>query len=463
MAPLLLLALLQPVEARKPKKAPPAPDMEAVSAELLGKALASSDAYEELRELCDDIGHRFSGSPQLDKAIDWAAEEMRQDGLQVTLEPVEIRRWVRGPATLELLAPRPAPLTIMALGGTVSTPAEGIEADVLVVDDFDELEARSEEAKGRIVVYDRPFTTYGETVRYRWDGANQAAKHGAVASLVRSVTDHSLHTLHTGGMGYEDEGPKIPHAAITVESATMLHRMQEAGTTPRLRMVMEAKDEEPVRSHNVVGEVRGRENPEQIVVLGCHLDSWDVGQGAQDDGAGCVTVMAAGALLQSLDVAPRRTVRVVLYTNEENGLAGGKAYAEAHQDERIVAAIEDDTGAGTPHGWRVHGPDSDNPAESVRGPQIIEALRPYVEPLSTLGSETLRPAWSGADIGPLLASGTVGFGLDHDMTEYWWIHHTEADTFEKVDPDNVRRSVATMTLMAWALAEMPTPVDEVGK
>lgn len=461
MLPLLLLALLAPAEAGK-RKAPPAPDLEATGAELMGRALSDPEPYEELRELCDEIGHRFSGSPQLDKAIEWAAEEMRQDGLDVQLEPVKIRRWVRGPASAELLAPRPAPITVLALGGSVATPADGIEAEVLVVSTFEELEARSAEAKGRIVVYDAPFTSYGETVRYRWDGANQAAKHGAVASLVRSVTNHSLHTLHTGGMGYEEEGPQIPHAAITVEDASTLHRMQEAGHTPRIKLHLDAKDEPLADSFNVVGEIRGRTHPDEIIVLGCHLDSWDVGQGAQDDGAGCVTVMQAGALLRALPVPPRRTVRIVLYTNEENGLAGGKAYAEAHKGERIVAAIEDDTGAGAPKGFRIHAADADTPADSTRAPLIIEQLRAQVQALDTVDAAVLRPAWGGADIGPLRANGTVTMGLDHDMSGYWAIHHTEADTFEKVDPVLVRQSAAAMTLMAWVLSEMETPIDRIG-
>jgi carboxypeptidase Q len=454
--PSLLLLLALPALAA-PRKPTQAPDPAATAALLLGQALSSDEAYEELRELCDDIGHRISGSPQLDAAIDWGMRRMTEDGLAVTLEPVDVPRWVRGPAKLELLPSRAGlaarELAILALGSSVSTPPEGIEAEVYVVSSFDAFDPAR--AKGKIVVWDAPFVGYGETVRYRGEGASVASRAGAVASLVRSVTDRSLYTPHTGNQRYAADVIPIPAAAITPEDAATLHRLQDHGSTPRLRLQLTATTEADVRSANVVGELRGRERPEEIVVLGCHLDSWDVGQGAQDDGAGCVTVMQAGALLAALPQAPRRTVRVVLFTNEENGLRGGKAYAAAHASERIVAAVEDDTGAGAPLGFSADLRDAKGDPDPAAFARLQAALQPQLGWLRPVGAAHLEAGWSGADIGGVVENGALGFGLEHDMSGYWIIHHTDADTFEKVDPDLVRRNVAAMTVFAWALAETP--------
>ncbi len=452
----LLLSLLAtpPAMARPSAKTPP-PDLETTAATLLGQALASDEAYTELRELCDTIGHRLSGSPQLERAVAWGAEHMRADGLTVSLEPVEVPHWIRGEARLTQVSPIDDELGVIALGGTISTPPGGIEADVLVVGSAEELEARAEEAKGKIVLFDVPFTTYGETVRYRWDGANMASRAGAVASLVRSVTNRSLQSPHTGSMGYDDDVTPIPHAATTIEDATRLHRLQQAGITPRVRLELRSEFAETADSFNVIGELRGRERPDEVIVLGCHLDSWDVGQGAQDDGAGCVVVMEAVAQLAALPVGPRRTVRAVLYTNEENGLGGGKAYAAAHAGERIIAAVEDDTGSGAPMGFRVDARTSEGETDEAGVQRALEVLGPYTRLIAPTGADTLHAGYGGADIGPLVVkTGAFALGLDHDMTGYWPIHHTEADTFDKVDPAMVKRNVAAMTVLAWVLAEL---------
>jgi carboxypeptidase Q len=442
---LLLIAALA-----APRKAPPPPDASATAGALLGAALLDGEAYDEIAYLADVIGPRFSGSPGLDQAIAWTAQRMRDDGLAVHTEAVDVPVWVRGPASLDVVAPERRSLSLLALGGSVSTPASGLEADVLVVSTFEELEARRSEAVGHIVVWDAPFTGYGETVKYRWAGASVAAGAGAVASLTRSVTPTSLHTPHTGGQGYADGVVQIPTAAITVEDAAWLHRLQDRGVTPRLRIQLTAEQRADAPSANVVGELRGRERPDEIVVIGCHLDTWDVGRGAQDDGAGCATVMAAGALLAALPQPPRRTLRVVLFTNEENGLRGGKGYAAAHAGERIVYAVEDDTGAGAPLGFGVDRPDGAEPAAA--------ALQPWAPWLAPVGADVIRVGHSGADIGPLVKQGAVGLGLEHDMTGYWPIHHTEADTLDKIDPAMVRRNVAAMAVMAWILTEVaPTP------
>jgi carboxypeptidase Q len=456
--------------ARRAPPVPP-PDADAVAGELVAAALASAEPWEELVELADTIGHRISGSPQLERAVAWGAAQMAADGLTVTTEPVSVPHWARGPASLHVELPWPPfedEIDLLALGNSVATPPEGLRAPVLVVGSFEELTARAAEAAGKVVVYDVPFTDYGATVRYRTQGASEASRVGAVAALVRSVTTASLDTPHTGNQRYAEGVTPIPVAAITVEDSAKLHRLQERGvsTVVRLRLDAAAAGEKP--SHNVVGELRGRDLPGEVVVLGCHLDSWDVGQGAQDDGAGCVTVMQAGALLRALPVAPRRTVRVVLFTNEENGLRGGKAYLAAHASERVVFAVEDDSGAGVPLGLEVEARLPDGGDDHAR----MEAFRAggsrLLGWLAPLGAGAFTGQGSGADISPWVAAGAFGLGLHHDMTGYWPIHHTDADTLDKIDPAVVRRNAAAMAVTAWYLAEVaevpprgPAPDPEV--
>jgi Zn-dependent M28 family amino/carboxypeptidase len=423
----------------------PAPDIDAVAADLLGAALASDEAYRELAGLCDGIGHRITGSPELDRAIDWGIAELTADGMTVRREPVTVPVWVRNGAKATLLGAHPRDLPILALGRSGATPPGGIDAEVVVVDSFAAYAALPDSAvAGRIVVWDVPFTDYGDTVAYRWSGAIEGAKRGAVASLVRSVTPISLNTPHTGVMGVEDGKTPLPAAALTIEDATALHRLAAAGPT-RIHLEIGAQAKPDGQSANTVGERLGREHPEEIVVLGCHLDSWDVGQGAQDDGAGCAIVMEAGALLAALPVAPRRTVRVVLYTNEESGGAGGKGYLAAHAGERHVGVLEADTGAGRPLGFRVDV--GENQAPDLAG---LARLKGWLAPL---GATQLEPGGAGADVGPLVESGVPGLGLINDMTGYWPIHHTMADTFDKIDPMALRFNVAAVTLAAWWLAE----------
>ncbi|MCK6528821.1 M20/M25/M40 family metallo-hydrolase [Myxococcota bacterium] len=347
---------------------------------------------------------------------------------------------------------------MLGLGGSVGTPPGGIEADVVVARDFAHLESLGEAVRGRIVLFDVPFTDYGETVAYRGRGASAAARLGAVAVLIRSVTPTSLSTPHTGALGYAGDAPRIPAAALTVEDAASLHRLADRGIVPRVRLEMGARTAPDGTSANVVGEVRGREHPGEVVVLGCHLDSWDVGQGAQDDGAGCVTVLEAARLIGALPQRPRRTVRVVFYTNEENGLRGARAYAEQHRDElpRHVAAVEADTGSGAPLGFRVHVPGGgDGGAESPLAGEVMDRLRGVGVLLEPLSAAHLRLAHGGADIGPLVTAGVPGFGLDQDMSGYWPIHHTAADTFDKVDPKLLARNVAAVAVLAYWLAEIP--------
>ncbi len=455
LAAIASLTLLLAIPAQGKRRAAP-PDLEKVAAQLLGEALVSGEPWEELIFLCDRIGHRLSGSDALQRAVTWGAEQMRQDGLSVQIEPVQVPRWIRGAESLQMSAPIERPLPMLGLGMSVGTPPEGIEAEVLVVDDFDHLAELGEAVAGRIVLFDVPFTTYGETVAYRVGGPSRAAELGAAAVLVRSVSPESLSTPHTGTLVYDEAAPQIPAAAITLEDAAAIRRLSERGVPVHLRLQMEARLDGEATSANVVGELLGRESPEEIVVVACHLDSWDVGQGAQDDGAGCVAAMEVGRLLAALPVAPRRTVRVVLYTNEENGLGGGRAYAEAHADERHVAALEMDTGAGQPLGFRVDVRSGGDPeANAAEAERIVGLLAEWAPLLDPVGAGAFHPSWSGADIGPLVAQGALGLGLDQDVSGYWPIHHTPADTVDKIDPQILNRNTAALAVMIWLLAESP--------
>lgn len=414
---------------------------------IIATARADSSSYHRLGDLVDRFGHRLSGSESLEQALDWILGEMRRDGLEnVRGERVMVPRWVRGAESASLVEPRRAPLHMLGLGGSIGTPAAGITAPVMVVTSFDDLSARAAEARGKIVLFDVPFTTYGQTVQYRSRGAIEAARVGAVAALIRSVASLSLRTPHTGALGYDTTVRRIPAAALSVEDAAMLHRMYQRGERIVVSLRMSARTLPDVPSRNVVAEVVGRERPDEIVVLGGHIDSWDVGQGAVDDGGGSVAAWEAVRLLQRLGLRPRRTLRVVLWTNEENGLRGANAYREAHEAElsRHMLAIESDGGVFAPRGFSVAGADS-----AVAMVQEIASL------LEAIGATAVRAGGAGADVGPLVRRGVPGAGLDVDPTRYFWYHHSEADTFDKIDAAEMMDCVAAMAVLAYVVAEMP--------
>ncbi|HKP28446.1 MAG TPA: M28 family metallopeptidase [Gemmatimonadales bacterium] len=417
------------------------------AARLIAAATRDSAAWNRIAKLSDTFGPRFSGTPNLERAIEWVLAEMQKDGLEnVRGEAAMVPRWVRGAESAELVSPRPQRLPMLGLGGTVGTAPNGITADVLVVSSFDDLKARAAEARGRIVLYDVPFTNYGATVQYRGTGAIEAAKVGAVASLVRSVTPYSMRTPHTGGMRYDSTVTRIPAAALTVEDAMMLHRMQDRGEKIRITLKMEAQTLPDVQSHNVVAELRGSEKPDEIVVMGGHIDSWDVGSGAMDDGGGVVIAWEALRVMKALGLRPRRTIRVVGWTNEENGLRGGTAYRDAHQAEldKHVVAIESDGGVFRPIGFGFTGSDA---ARSI--------LKDVVALLKPIGADTLLAQGGGADIGPIMQRGVPGMSHVVDGTKYFWYHHTDADTPDKLDPAEVARNVAAMAVVAYVIADLP--------
>ncbi len=431
---------------------------------LIGAALASDHAYLRLSQLCDGIGHRISGSPELDRAIAWAAASMREDGLErVRLQPAMVPHWVRGQEHAEMVEPGPQRLSMLGLGRSIATPPGGLTAEVVAVSSFAELDSLPADAvRGRIVLYDVPFTNYGETVRYRGSGANRAAARGAVAALVRSVGPVSLRTPHTGNMSaYVDSIPKIPGAAVSLEDASMIHRLLARGQRVRVHLEMEARMLPDTLSHNVIGEIRGRERPDEIVVVGGHIDSWDVGRGAQDDGAGCVISMEALRLIRKLGLRPRRTLRCVLWTNEENGGRGAQAYVDSLGATvgTHVAAVESDGGAERPTGfelgaYRIGTDSTDAPRAALaeaRGREIGRLL-------AGLGAERIAGGGSDADIGPLMRKGVLGVAHRTTMEHYFDWHHTAADTPDKVDPIELRKNVAALAVMVFVLADMSEPL-----
>jgi carboxypeptidase Q len=415
---------------------------------LIAAATADEFAWNRLAELTDTFGNRLAGSQNLSRAIQWAVETMKADGLDaVRTEKVMVPRWVRGQESAVIVDPPTHPITILGLGGSVATPAAGIESDVMVVRDFQALEARAAEAKGKIVLFNVPYTTYGETVPYRSGGARAAASHGALAVLVRAVGPMGLRTPHTGGMQYAADPPKIPAAAIAAEDANRIQRLVNRGRRVRVRLRMQARFEPDVESANVIGEIRGRELPDEVVLVGGHLDSWDVGTGASDDGVGCIVTWEALRLMKKLGIQPRRTVRLVLFTNEENGLRGGNAYRDAYraQAEHHVLALESDSGVFAPSRLGFTGGDAAR--------KLVNEIGRLLAPL---GLEQIGPGGGGADIGPIAQAGKVPMmAYQGDSTRYFTIHHTPADTIDRIAPEEVSKAVAAISVMTYVIADMP--------
>ncbi len=446
-----------------PEQAPPsalATQYGDVVARIAAAAASDGLAYERLQHLCDVIGPRLSGSEGLERAVAWTARTMRDDGLDaVHVQEVQVPHWVRGREGARLVEPRTTPLRMLGLGNSVGTPEGGITAELVVARDFAELDALGDAPRGRIVLFDAampPYDAergsgYGETVIYRSIGASRAAARGAVACLVRSVTARSLATPHTGMLRYEREAPEIPAAAVCTEDSAMLARLVRAGERVVVHLEMEAHFEADAPSGNVIGEITGSELPDEVVLLAAHLDSWDVGQGAHDDGGNCMAVLDALRLLRSLGLRPRRTIRAVLFTNEENGLRGSRDYVNAHALEiaRYQAAIEADSGSYRPLGFTAPAAkDERSSAVRARLEEVAALLRP-------LGADRLRDGGGGADIGAMGAFGVPLLGLDVEGSRYFDVHHTWADTFDKIDRDELLACEAVLAATAYVLADMP--------
>jgi carboxypeptidase Q len=444
-------ALAQNDKAAQPRAEDPTArelsDYQSVADKLIRAATETDSAFQRLAELCDTFGPRFSGTTNLEAAIDWALAKMKADGLEnVHGEDVMVPHWVRGEESAELLKPTRQKLPMLGLGGSVATPKGGITAPVLVVRSFEDLKQRAGEAQGKIVLFNAPFVNYSQTVTYRTRGASQAAKAGAVASLVRSITPFGLQTPHTGAMTYEAGLPRIPHAAITLEAADQMQRWQERGEPVVVRLKMSAKLLPDAHSRNVVAEIVGRERPEEIVLVSGHLDSWDISPGAIDDGGGVLSAWEAVRLMHTLRLRPRRTVRVVLWTNEENGLRGARNYAERHRPElpRHVVAIESDRGVFQPTGFTFKG-----------GQQAKEIIAQVGALLGPLRADQLSPGGGGADVAQLAPAGVPVMELTVEDSKYFWFHHTTADTPDKVNPKELSRCAAAMAVMAYVVADLP--------
>jgi len=419
---------------------------------LMGAALGEGRAYKIAESLTDGVGPRPSGSDGAARAVKWAVGEMRALGFKnVHTEPVRVPHWIRGAADAEVIAPARQQMHVVALGPSVPTGPDGITADVVAVESFEQLKAIGDGARGKIVLFNPPamqrgssFSEYGRLQAFRGGGAAAAAKQGAVAALVRSAGTGAFRLPHTGAMHYDEATPKIPAAAVSAEDADLIGRLIGSRRGPvRVHLVLTPKFDADVESANVVGEVPGRDRPGEIVLLGAHLDSWDLATGAVDDAAGCAIVMDAARIIAAAPRGPRRTVRVVLFMNEEMGLSGARAYAQAHAAElgKHVAALEVDSGQGRPAGF------------GVVGAGGVALLKKIAAPLATLGAANVVEAQeAGADLMPM--GGKVAeLSIDQDLTSYFDWHHTAADTFDKLDPMDMALNVAAVTVVAYGLAD----------
>jgi carboxypeptidase Q len=434
-------------------------DDAAILRSLFTQALEKQQSYEWLRELCA-IGPRFAGSPQASEAVEWGFETMsKMDFDTVYLQEVSVPHWVRGMESAVWRGGRNRgnwPLAVTALGGSVSTPSQGIRAQVVEVKDYDMLDSLGKlgQLEGKIVFYNYPmkqhfiktFHAYGDAVKYRWLGAARASEYGAVASVIRSLTHRTDDFPHTGSMTYQDAEVKIPAGALSTIAADKLSEMLIENPTGELELTLLSEDLGRAVSYNVIAEKYGTTFPEEILLMGGHLDSWDLAEGAHDDGAGCVHAMGAAQLLFEKNLALKRTLRVVLYMNEEFGLDGARMYAEATKDQRHVVAIESDAGGYIPRGFSFD-TDSVNLLK-------IQALQPLFVPY---GLFEFIPGGSGADVGQIRGKNMVLGGLRPESQRYFDVHHAATDVFEAVHPRELEIGTAAMAALIYLLDKYDIP------
>lgn len=428
---------------------------------IFKEALRNGKGYEWLDHLSNKIGGRLSGSPQAAKAVEYTKSVL--DSLQaakVFLQECKVPHWVRGEKEQAYLIDESTgkrnELTICALGGSIATPEKGITAPVVEVRSWDELDKLGKESvSGKIVFYNTPmspdfystFQAYGTSVGYRWAGAARAAKYGAVATIVRSMTLALDDFPHTGSMGYNDTIPKIPACAISTLDAEMLSKqLMKKNSTPKVFLKMSCEKLPDATSYNVVAEIKGSTHPEEIICFGGHLDAWDNGDGAHDDGAGCVQAMEVIRIFKALGIMPKRTIRAVLWMNEENGGRGGAKYAEEAKakNENHIAAIESDAGGFTPKGFTM---------ETEGDKSRLDKIRSWKNLFLPWGLYDWDRAGSGADIDHLRSHGTVLISLSPDSQRYFDYHHAPSDTYDKVNKRELHLGAASIAALVWMISE----------
>lgn len=423
---------------------------EIIARAIMNEALKGSfkgTTWTGLSYFTEKFGPRLSGSQPLERSIDYVLKESADYGLEnVHGENVTVPFWVRGKESATLLSPRQMDIAILGLGTSIATPLpEGITAEAIVVNSFEELIDRKNEVPGKIVVYNQEFVSYGETVRYRTNGATEASKYGAVAALIRSVTPYSLYTPHTGHQSYGENVTKIPVASITVEDATLLRAMANRNELIIINLKMQAVNLPPTISRNVVADFRGSTNPEKIVVVSGHIDSWDVGLGAMDDGGGAFISWYAVKLLKYLNYRPRRTVRLIMWTAEEMGYVGALDFIKNHKSEQnnLQFVMESDSGTFTPLGIEYTGTD-------IVG-CILERIMTLLSPMGNL---TVRSPNQGPDISTWINEGVPGGSLWNQDDKYFYYHHTKADTMLVENSDSLDKGTALFAAVAYILADL---------
>jgi carboxypeptidase Q len=433
---------------------------------LVRTALVEGRAYDNLSALCAAAPHRLAGSEGAAAAVEWGQRAMLADGLEnVRLEPVTVPVWVRGEVQRLVLVSPPelagVELPILALGGSIATPPVGLEAEVVEITSWEQLEALDatglQPLAGRIAFFNRPMDpallhqgeAYGRAVDQRSRGASEAARRGAVAAIVRSMTTSLDDFPHTGAMNNADDAPQVPAAAVSTLGAERLSAALRSGQRVVARLQLDCHTLPDAPSHNVVGEIVGRERPDEVVVLGGHLDCWDVGQGAMDDGGGCCQAIEALRLMQSLGLRPRRTVRAVLFMNEENGLRGARAYHATHAAGMPghLLAIESDSGPFTPRAFTTDAND-----------QALAVLQEIGKLLAATGLQEVRPGGGGADIDPMRADGVIVMSYAPDTQRYFDLHHSARDTIEQISPREIALGAACMAAMAYVVADLEQPL-----
>jgi len=431
-----------------------------IAGRLLRTGLVRLGAFRMLEQLTARAGHRLSGSAGADTAVGIAKAWLEERGFSnVRLEHIMVPRWERGKtemARLEIPGKRPVPLRVCALGGSIATPAGGLTARVIEVKSFGELEGLGSAAAGKIIFFNRPmdpallntFEAYSGAVDQRSRGAIQGAKAGAVAVLVRSMTLAMDSVPHTGSMAYQDSVKKIPAAALSTRDAEMLSALLQRGVPLRVRLTLSCRTLPDVPSANVMGEITGSQNPGEVIVVGGHLDAWDKGAGAHDDGAGCVEAVEALDLIRTLGLKPARTIRAVMFMNEENGLRGGKGYVAdpLRQGEKHTAMIESDAGGFAPRGFTVDA-----------GTAVRAAVEKWKSPLESVNAGRLLAGGSGADISPMVATGVPGFGLAPENHRYFDYHHSDNDRIDKVNPRELEMGAVAEALLAYMIAQEGLP------